>query len=183
VAKTSTSFQLGNKAAKGKRGPGRPKGSVRHVKELARAYTQDAVLELASVMKDHKKSPPGVRVAAANSLLDRGWGKPVTPFERRDRTVLDEIAEMTDEELDASIRATLDRLSGGSATTPFGQAPVTREGEAPRTSRRRTKPLPIHPGGVADPGAGSEAALELAPGCGVRVSTGVSPGPNQEVGP
>ena len=45
------------------------------IKSLARAHTEPAINTLAGIM-NQKKAPPAARAAAANSLLDRGWGKP-----------------------------------------------------------------------------------------------------------
>ncbi len=45
------------------------------IKSLARAHTGPAINTLAGIM-NQKKAPPAARVAAATSLLDRGWGKP-----------------------------------------------------------------------------------------------------------
>ena len=42
---------------------------------MARSHTETALKTLAHVMRNNE-SPPAARVAAANSLLDRGWGKP-----------------------------------------------------------------------------------------------------------
>ena len=53
---------------------GRPK-VVAEVKELARAHTGEAIETLVSIMTN-PKSAPAARVSAANSLLDRGYGKP-----------------------------------------------------------------------------------------------------------
>ena len=53
---------------------GRPK-EVGHVRELAREHTAVAVGTLVTVMKN-AKAPPAARVAAANALLDRGYGRP-----------------------------------------------------------------------------------------------------------
>jgi hypothetical protein len=53
---------------------GRPK-EVDHVRELAREHTAVAVDTLVTVMRN-AKSPPAARVAAANALLDRGYGRP-----------------------------------------------------------------------------------------------------------
>ena len=53
---------------------GRPK-VVAEVKELARAHTGEAIQTLVSIMTN-PKSAPAARVSAANSLLDRGYGKP-----------------------------------------------------------------------------------------------------------
>ena len=54
---------------------GRPKlpPEIKHVRELARQYTAQAVETLASVMTT---SPiDSAKVAASKELLDRGWGK------------------------------------------------------------------------------------------------------------
>jgi hypothetical protein len=45
-----------------------------HVRELAREHTAGAVDMLVTVMKN-AKAPPAARVAAANALLDRGYGR------------------------------------------------------------------------------------------------------------
>lgn len=70
-----------------RRGPGRPwpKGvsgnpggrprEVGHVRELARQHTAEAIQTLAMVMRDPDQ-PGRARVAAAEALLDRGWGRP-----------------------------------------------------------------------------------------------------------
>jgi hypothetical protein len=57
---------------------GRPKG-VLDVMQACRQHTADAVATLVRIMQ-HGESDPA-RVAAANSLLDRGWGKPVQSHE------------------------------------------------------------------------------------------------------
>lgn len=54
---------------------GMPKGAF-DVKQLAREHAPGAIETLASIMRD-SLMPPAARVAAANSLLDRGFGKPV----------------------------------------------------------------------------------------------------------
>ncbi len=56
---------------------GNPAGiskTVRHVALLAREYTAEAVRTLAEIMGD-PGAPPSARVSAANSILDRGYGK------------------------------------------------------------------------------------------------------------
>jgi len=50
---------------------------VKHVRELARQYTAEAIATLASVMADG--SGPA-KVAAVKELLDRGWGKSAQPI-------------------------------------------------------------------------------------------------------
>ncbi len=44
------------------------------IKSLARAHTEKALKVLAGIM-NAVEAPHSARVAAANSLLDRGWGK------------------------------------------------------------------------------------------------------------
>lgn len=58
---------------------GRPKlpEDVKHVRELARQYTAEAVQTLAEVMLTGSSS---ARVSAANAILERGWGKPEQPL-------------------------------------------------------------------------------------------------------
>lgn len=58
---------------------GRPK-EVHHVKELARKWTTEAIGTLAEIMAD-KKQKASARVAAANALLDRGYGRAPVTFE------------------------------------------------------------------------------------------------------
>jgi hypothetical protein len=67
----------GKAFAKGKSGNpgGRPKlpEDIKHVRELARKYTASAVAALVEVLDGDSAA---ARVAAANAILDRGWGKP-----------------------------------------------------------------------------------------------------------
>lgn len=56
---------------------GRPKALLpdgRTLSEVAREYTSEAVATLADVMGD-AAAPPAARIAAASTLLDRGWGR------------------------------------------------------------------------------------------------------------
>ena len=49
------------------------------IRSLARSHTETAVNVLAGIMQQ-KDAPPSARVAAAQALLDRGWGKPTQPI-------------------------------------------------------------------------------------------------------
>jgi hypothetical protein len=49
------------------------------IRSLARSHTETAINVLAGIMQQ-KDAPPSARVAAANALLDRGWGKPTQPI-------------------------------------------------------------------------------------------------------
>lgn len=53
---------------------GRPK-EIGHVRDLARARTEDAIRTLVEINSDPAQPAPA-RVAAAQALLDRAWGKP-----------------------------------------------------------------------------------------------------------
>jgi hypothetical protein len=80
---------------------GRPK-VLGQVQALARQHSTEAIETLRHVMQD-KKSPPAARVAAANAILDRGFGKPsqtINPGER-DRP----LDQMSDAELLDLIRS------------------------------------------------------------------------------
>jgi hypothetical protein len=53
---------------------GRPKALI-EVQALAREHTSKAIARLVKIVEDDT-APHAAAVAAANSLLDRGWGKP-----------------------------------------------------------------------------------------------------------
>lgn len=56
---------------------GNPKGRTKvpdQVKDLAREHTFEAIATLARIMKD-RTAPHSAQVRAAESLLDRAWGK------------------------------------------------------------------------------------------------------------
>ena len=50
---------------------------VKHVRELARQYTAQAIETLATVMAT---GSPNAQVSAANALIDRGWDKAEQPI-------------------------------------------------------------------------------------------------------
>lgn len=49
------------------------------IRSLARSHTESAINTLAGIM-NKDGAPEAARVAAANSLLDRGWGKAAQPI-------------------------------------------------------------------------------------------------------
>ena len=57
---------------------GRPK-AVGGIRELARKYDKAAIAVLAELM-NNASTPAAARIMAANSLLDRGCGKPMQPI-------------------------------------------------------------------------------------------------------
>jgi hypothetical protein len=71
------------------------------LRELARRHTPAAIATLAQIMKD-KKAPPAARVVAANSLLDRGFDKPVQTVES---SIKHEFSEISTEQIIAELRA------------------------------------------------------------------------------
>jgi len=76
---------------------GRPK-VVGEVQALARELTTEAVQTLRDIMRD-KRAPHTARGYAANSILDRGYGRPSQTISTGDRgRPLD---QMTDDELTA----------------------------------------------------------------------------------
>ena len=57
---------------------GRPR-DVHRIVELARTHTVEAIETLVAIMRAGR--PDAVRVAAAEALLARGWGKPFQPVD------------------------------------------------------------------------------------------------------
>jgi len=69
---------------------GRPKAAHRVI-DLARENTELAITTLAAICSD-EGAPASARVAAANHLLDRGWGRPrqsveVSELDREPRSI------------------------------------------------------------------------------------------------
>ena len=67
----------------------------RIVIQLARTYSEAAIEALAQICSD-EANPPAARVSAANSILDRAWGK---PKEVDIEAVIAGVKTMTNEEL------------------------------------------------------------------------------------
>ena len=76
TGKSRKKMPVGRPFKKGQSGnPGGRPAVIAEVRDLARKQTEKAVKALISIM-DNSKAPPAARVGAANSLLDRGWGRP-----------------------------------------------------------------------------------------------------------
>ena len=64
----------------GDRGAGRPRGpngrgaAFKHLRELARSHTEQAVLKIVNIM--NKSKDERLCLACANAILDWGYGKP-----------------------------------------------------------------------------------------------------------
>ena len=74
---------------------GRPK-VIGEVRDLAREYTAEAVETLASIMRN-PKSPTPARVAAAQALLDRAWGRSAQQVEVQRSTGFAEMLEQLEQ--------------------------------------------------------------------------------------
>jgi len=92
-----------------------PAEAKRSLSELARELTDEAIETLRSVMRSGQSE--AARVAAANAVLDRGYGKP-PQFSTGDAKAFKAATEMTDDEL-ASVIAS---GSSGRAATPTNSA-------------------------------------------------------------
>ena len=55
--------------------PHSPEPAFKHVREMARSYTEEAVLTIVNIMRN-KSNDGWLRLACANAILDRGFGKP-----------------------------------------------------------------------------------------------------------
>ncbi len=82
--------------------------TVKRVEELARQYTDIALDALADECKNGKGQP---RVAAANALLDRGYGKPI---ERQETGEPGDFEKASTDELEKEARELLtEAIKGG----------------------------------------------------------------------
>jgi hypothetical protein len=57
--------------------------SLTEIRSLARSHTRTAIKVLAGIMSC-EDATAAARVAAANAILDRGWGKPTQTVENGD---------------------------------------------------------------------------------------------------
>lgn len=103
---------------------GRAKG-VKQVQDAARAHTTLAIDTLASIARDPEQ-PGRARVAAAEVILDRGWGKAPQKLE------LEGLSQLPDNVIDAILTA-CDLIESGKldAARPARTAPSSdgSEGE------------------------------------------------------
>lgn len=60
--------------------------SVTEIKSLARSHTRTALNVLVAVTRNTKAA---ARIAAANAILDRGWGKPTQAVDNGDGRALE----------------------------------------------------------------------------------------------
>jgi hypothetical protein len=62
--------------------------SITEIRSLARGHTRTALNVLVGVMRNTKAAAPA-RIAAANAILDRGWGKATQAVENGDQGALE----------------------------------------------------------------------------------------------
>jgi hypothetical protein len=62
--------------------------TITEIRSMARSHTKTALSVLVGVMRN-TKAPPPARIAAANAILDRGWGKATQPIENGDDGALE----------------------------------------------------------------------------------------------
>jgi hypothetical protein len=62
--------------------------ALTEIRSLARSHTRTALNVLVGVMRNTKAAAPA-RIAAANSILDRGWGKATQAIENGDDGALE----------------------------------------------------------------------------------------------
>ena len=108
---------------------GNPKGrpSIKgEVETLARTYTTEAIETLVDLMRNG--FPDAVRAAAANALLNRGWGLPRQAVEVSP-AILKPVSQMSLDEVEAEIA----RLSSGRRP---GRTHGTRRSPVWRGARR-----------------------------------------------
>jgi len=62
--------------------------TITEIRSLARSHTRTALNVLVGVMRN-TKAPAPARIAAANAILDRGWGKATQAIENGDGSALE----------------------------------------------------------------------------------------------
>lgn len=65
---------------RGGRQKGTPNKATASLRDIARQYTDKAIEGLVAVL-NNLEEPAAARISAANSLLDRGYGKPSQPLD------------------------------------------------------------------------------------------------------
>lgn len=89
---------------------GRPK-VIGHLRDLARAHTEDALRTLAEICTN-ADAPHSARVAAASAILDRGYGKPTQTIEAN-VSILDKLQPTELAALEAALSAIEEDTPGG----------------------------------------------------------------------
>jgi len=61
--------------------------TLTEIRSIARSHTRTAINVLVGIMRA-KDATPAARVSAANSILDRGWGKAALPLQSGDEDAI-----------------------------------------------------------------------------------------------
>ncbi len=77
----------GGKRAGAGRKPGQKNKATAEIKPLAQKHAPEAIKKLIELMND-KETPAATQRAAANDILDRGYGKPAQAVMNEDGTKL-----------------------------------------------------------------------------------------------
>lgn len=72
----------------------------RTLTQLAREHTEEAVETLVDIMRDDT-APAAARVAAADKILNRGWGQAPQTITIKDDDAQPDLTSMTDDQLEA----------------------------------------------------------------------------------
>src|SRR5271154_6512525 len=122
---------------RGGRKAGIPNKVTRELKEIAQAYTEEAILTAATIMRSAKK-PAAARLTAVSIILDRGHGKPPQSLEhhgprRRSDNPRGPAHGAQQEGVNALARRHVPRLARGSGAPRLrcrhrGRAPPRRPG-------------------------------------------------------
>ncbi len=89
--------------------------AIKGVRDLARKHTRAAINTLVTICKDEKQQP-AARVAAANSLLDRGYGRAPQHIDHEiqgEMTVADRTSHRLLEKMRAEIAGGPEAVLGG----------------------------------------------------------------------
>lgn len=93
------------------------------VSELAKSMTHEAVWALTRIMRSTKAANKD-KVAAANALLDRGWGKPHKQVKVSGNVDHNHVSEMTNEELQKLIAPAVNKEDIIDAEFENGEEPT-----------------------------------------------------------
>jgi hypothetical protein len=124
------------------RKPGSPSAATQDqkatVRALARAYTETAVNVLVRVCR--KSESDAARVAAANSILDRGWGRPGIQEEPKVPAPVQSVVWQPSTQRTAAMRRRLgSRIGERQRLTSRLRAPISLDADRPGHSRAPTR--------------------------------------------
>lgn len=96
----------------------RPK-IIREVRNLARAWTMEALSTIKFIMDDERQGG-AVRLAAANAILDRAWGKPESSVNLAYEGTQD-VEKLTTNEIKRLLLESINKVSCEEAVTVEGE--------------------------------------------------------------